>query len=217
MSKVIGPLLSFGASGQVGKSAVFGTWRGVQYARRYVIPANPDTAAQQTQRGSFATMREIWKRIGTLSRAPWDAYASGRRFLGLNAFIGENRLSIGTDPDMSNFIGSPGARGGIPLVAMAAASAVAQGGIDVDFTVPAVPAGWTLQATVVMAFVQQAPTAVFPGGAVEAEVLVAPWDHALVGLTPGATYVVSGWARYVKPDGSIAYSPSITDTAVATA
>ncbi len=51
MAKLKAPLLSLGASGQIGKSIVFFPWKGLNAAREYVIPSNPNTTAQQTQRG----------------------------------------------------------------------------------------------------------------------------------------------------------------------
>jgi hypothetical protein len=38
---------------QFGKSWVFATWKGIQYARKYVVPANPNTLGQQSQRTCF--------------------------------------------------------------------------------------------------------------------------------------------------------------------
>jgi len=43
--------LSLGASGAIGKSVVFFPWKGLDVAREYVVPANPKTDAQNTQRG----------------------------------------------------------------------------------------------------------------------------------------------------------------------
>ena len=51
MAKLTAPLLSFGASGQLGKTLVFFPWKGVKAVRTYVIPANPNTAGQDAQRG----------------------------------------------------------------------------------------------------------------------------------------------------------------------
>lgn len=51
MAKLKAPLLSLGASGQLGKVAVFFPWKGIDSVREYVIPANPRTIAQTTQRG----------------------------------------------------------------------------------------------------------------------------------------------------------------------
>ncbi len=51
MAKLKAPLLSLGASGQLGKTLVFFNWKGLDVAREYVIPANPKTTAQNLQRG----------------------------------------------------------------------------------------------------------------------------------------------------------------------
>lgn len=50
MAKLKAPLLSFGASGQIAKSIVYFPWKGLNLAREYVIPSNPKTAGQTTQR-----------------------------------------------------------------------------------------------------------------------------------------------------------------------
>lgn len=55
MAKVRLPLGSFGARGQIGKAFVYFPWKGIACVREYVIPANPNTAGQQTQRGYFTT------------------------------------------------------------------------------------------------------------------------------------------------------------------
>ena len=51
MPKLKAPLLSLGAAGQLGKAIVFFPWKGLNLAREYVIPANPKTTLQVTQRG----------------------------------------------------------------------------------------------------------------------------------------------------------------------
>lgn len=51
MAKLKGPLFSLGASQQLGKALVFFGWKGLDVVREYVIPANPRTALQTTQRG----------------------------------------------------------------------------------------------------------------------------------------------------------------------
>ena len=51
MAKLTAPLFSFGASGAIGKSLVFFPWKGINAVRQFVIPANPKTTAQATQRG----------------------------------------------------------------------------------------------------------------------------------------------------------------------
>lgn len=217
MAKVVAPLLSFGGSGQIGKSIVFGTWRGIDYARRYVIPANPKSTSQTFQRACFGTLREIWKRLDTDGRAPWQSYASGRKFLGLNAFIGENRLSMGTAADIEDLIGSPGAQGGVPLEDASFASGSSSGEIDVDVTVPSMPTDWTITATVALALHAQAPDATLVEPPTVTKVTMATWDLTITGLTAGEDYVIAVWMVMTKADGSVAYSPSITGTATALA
>jgi hypothetical protein len=51
MAKTKGALFGLGASGQLAKTIVFGSWKGIGTAREYVEPSNPNTALQQTQRG----------------------------------------------------------------------------------------------------------------------------------------------------------------------
>lgn len=51
MAKLKAPLLSLGASGKLGDTLVFFPWKGLNVAREYVIPSNPQTAGQVTQRG----------------------------------------------------------------------------------------------------------------------------------------------------------------------
>ena len=51
MAKLKAPLLSLGASGAIGKTMVFFGWKGLDVVREYVIPSNPQTTGQTTQRG----------------------------------------------------------------------------------------------------------------------------------------------------------------------
>lgn len=51
MAKLKAPLLSLGASGQIGKALVFFTWKGLNVVREHVVPSNPKTSGQVTQRG----------------------------------------------------------------------------------------------------------------------------------------------------------------------
>jgi len=50
VAKLKAPLLSLGASGAIGKSMVFFNWKGLDVVREYVVPANPKTTPQTTQR-----------------------------------------------------------------------------------------------------------------------------------------------------------------------
>lgn len=50
MAKVKAPLFGFGASGAIGKALVYFSWKGIDVVREYVVPVNPKSAKQVTQR-----------------------------------------------------------------------------------------------------------------------------------------------------------------------
>lgn len=56
MAKLKAPLLSLGASGKLGGALVFFNWKGIDVVREYVVPTNPNTTLQQTQRGYLTTL-----------------------------------------------------------------------------------------------------------------------------------------------------------------
>lgn len=56
MAKLKAPLMSLGASQQLGKALVFFAWKGINVVREYVIPSNPKTTLQNTQRGYLTTL-----------------------------------------------------------------------------------------------------------------------------------------------------------------
>lgn len=212
MAKTTAPALSFDAKGQIGKTMVYSRWRGIGYVRRHVVPANPRTAAQTTVRKTFALLREMWKLAGPLIKAPWDAFATGRPFTGMNKFVGENVRVLNGEADMDAFIGSPGARGGLPPTLIAVDS-LSAGQVTVDFTLPTLPDGWTMHGAVAFAFPQQAPDDFFVGNIIAGEDVSAPMNQVVLnGLTSGLTYIVAAYLRQTKPDGTIAYSVSLTDT-----
>jgi len=65
MAKLKAPLFSLGASQKLGDALVYFPWKGLNVVRQYVIPTNPQTAAQQTHRGRMTTIVDfIHARIG---------------------------------------------------------------------------------------------------------------------------------------------------------
>jgi hypothetical protein len=60
MAKLLGPLMSFDARGQLGKMLVYSGWKGIKTARTYVVPANPKAPGQVTQRGYMTAAVESW-------------------------------------------------------------------------------------------------------------------------------------------------------------
>ena len=209
MAKTNAPMLSFGGSGQIGKSMVHATWRGITYARAYVQPSNPQTASQMKTRSVFAWLSNVWKLGSSELQAPWLQNAKGRQFTGRNKFMGDNTKALRPGVDLSAFIGSPGANGGIPATSIAAAD----GGTSIDVTlgVPSVPAGWALTDTIAVAVTAQDPH----DGTDYATLSAASGDGTgLVSIDPVAAgdYQVVGWFVMSKPDGSLAYGASLSTT-----
>lgn len=223
MAKVKGPLLSLKASGQIGKSVVFGDWRGVDYARVHVVPANPQTTAQTLTRQTFQFADDQFKRMLTLAQAPWSAAAVGKPFTARNVFISRYVRELRGDADMADYLASPGVNGGLPLLDFTAVSGSGSGEIDVTADVPPEPVGWTHDAVIFTAFLDRAPDAQMTDFMEESEVLAAAWapgpppvaSDTLSGLVAGSDYAVSAFLRSTRADGVVAYG--VSQTIIATA
>ena len=211
MAKITGALLSLGGSGTIAKTITFSKWKGQPYARQRVIPSNPQSIAQTTTRGTFANGSNIWKNAGSLLIAPWDRFAQGQSLTGRNAFIGQFVAVLRGLANMQTMVFSPGAKGGVAPVSVAAAAGVA-GSIDVTIVPPTPPTGWTVQACVAATIEDGDPELITNFITVEGEDLVGPYVINLAGL-PTTLHVAGGWIRWLKPDGSIAYGPSLNSTA----
>lgn len=213
MAKTTAPVLSFGASGQIGDTLVFSSWKGVPYARRYVVPANPRSTKQTQVRGVFAMLNTLWLFTGSLARAPWEAYSQGKPLLGRNAFIGNNVALLRTLPastDMGAFQGSPGAKGGLPPVGITPTPSTTSISVAVD--VPEAPDGWTLTQAVGICIQDQDPQDPWTGTVTEAFDATSTYAVDFTGLVTSTDYVVSIWLEWLKPNGDTAYSISLTDS-----
>ena len=105
MATVKSPLLSMSASGQIGKSLVFGQWKGIDTCRQHVVPANPDTGAQGLVRDRMTAAVASWRNYITLPamRTAWNVAASAMAstLSGFNAFVASCHKLTKTDPDAS--------------------------------------------------------------------------------------------------------------------
>jgi hypothetical protein len=210
MAKVTAPLLGFNAAGQIGKTAVFGKWRGIQYARQHVIPANPNSAGQQLTRSLFTWLSNVFKVMPADAQAPWTANAAGRAYTNRNKFMGLNTKNMRGDTDLANFTGSPGAGGG--LAAAAFTPSAGSGQITCVVTPPTLPTGWTLTKAVMIAISAQNPQTDTDYDTYIDTVTVSPWEPTITGLSAG-DYQVSYWLEMTDASGNTVYGPS-TDAAV---
>jgi len=213
MAKLTGPLLSFGAKGQIGKTLVTADWKGIKYARQYTIPANPQTAEQTLTRTTFSFLQSLWLNAPTLFRAPWTANAIGRAYTDRNKLVAENLPVLRTEIDLNNFIASPGSLGGPPLNSITPSTGGASGEIDCLASAPTPPTGWTLASVSFATLPDQNSEDPFVGPLVTATDAAAPFDVTLTGLPAATVCQVTAWPVWTRPDGKTAYGPSLIDQA----
>lgn len=111
MAKVKTPLLSFDARGQIAKTLVYFPWKGIHAVRSYVIPANPNTGDQQTQRTRLTNAVDDWHTIGLipLDVTAWNRHATVRpsAMSGFNSFVKDHiDLQVGGDTPNMGFAGT---------------------------------------------------------------------------------------------------------------
>jgi len=215
MAKVTGPLLSLGAAGTIAGTQTYAKWKGRPYVRQRVTPANPNTTAQQTERGSFAWLQQVWKLSDTLMQEPWNLYATGQVMTGRNAWTKINQKAFFGETDNDAMLFSPGAKGGLPVANAAATPGSNQ--LSIAITAPTLPAGWTIVQGVAAAMRQQDPHAGALYTVTAGFDATSTYAVVLTGLTPSEVYVWGAWFEYEKPDGSAAYSAAFMGTATPTA
>lgn len=207
MPKLTGPLLSFGAAGQIAKTQVYASWKGRQYARRYVVPANPNSAAQQLTRNAFSFLQSVWKFWPESAKAAWSLYATNSRFNDINGFMKINLPILRPAADLTNMIVSPSAGSG--LVAGGLALAAAGGTITATLTAPDLPSGWAITKAYALAIANVDPQGAPTTDIIAASDDAAPWAVDLPGATSGQPYVVGAWFEFTKSNGNTAYGVSL--------
>jgi len=105
--KLRAPILSADARGRFADALVFGIWRGLNWARRLVMPRNPKTPRQEEVRGILTTVTRAWPKLSDSQRALWEAFAllmsptdplTGNqiRWTGIAGFIWTNTVLVDT-------------------------------------------------------------------------------------------------------------------------
>ena len=214
MAKPTAPLLSFGASGQIAKAAVYSSWKGKQYVRRHVVPANPNTASQQLSRGVFSWLNAVWKLLPNDVILPWTAYAKGKTLTNRNAFQKFNNATLQANLDLSVFAFSPGALGGFSPTL----TSITPGAGELTIVAASAanfPADWTPATMYAACIKSQDPSSAALYDVVAGNDASSPYSILLSGLD-AVEYQVGIWQAWTRPDGSIAYSPSLQSTGTPT-
>lgn len=90
------------ASGKVG-GIVTANWKGINYAREYVIPANPRTVNQTARRDVFANLVFLGRQVKTvLINTFWDNLFKGKSTSGFAQFMGYNQKRITAVTNLEN-------------------------------------------------------------------------------------------------------------------
>jgi hypothetical protein len=90
-------------SGRIG-NIVFYSSKGQQFARSYVIPRNPNTAAQRERRTLFAEAVTRWQSLSEHSKEKWNRKALGTVRTGYTLFISQFCTGINSGSENISFI-----------------------------------------------------------------------------------------------------------------
>lgn len=86
----LAPIVSDAAGKLAG--VVFSRWKGRNYARKLITPANPQSAAQTVVRNALARCVELWRSLSAVMKTQLDTFATGERMSGYNWYVGQNRV-----------------------------------------------------------------------------------------------------------------------------
>lgn len=214
MSRTTAPLLSFGASGQIGKTQVYAAWKGRPYARRYVVPSNPNSTGQAETRSTFKWLNNVWKYMPASAIEAWQLYGQNSRFTDRNGWIKSNLSGLRSQADLTNLIFSPSANGGIAATSIAVAAGAGQ--LAVTLTAPTLPTGWTIVEAIAAAIRQQDPQSGTLYVVTSATDATSPYVPTITGLTSGQVYRVGGWFKYAKTATEFAYGQALMSTGTPT-
>jgi hypothetical protein len=209
MSKVVAPLLSFSAGGQIAKTQVYSVWKGIPYVRRYVVPANPRTSDQILTRQAFTFLNYVWRIAPADFIAPWTAAAQGRPLTNRNLFLKQNASMLRTSPDLTGLVMSPGARGGLTslITITPGDDLITFAGSDPS----PLPSGWTVVKMVGVAIKQQDPQTGEDYEITAVSDSSSPYSVVMSGLDTATDYVAGAWWVYQRSASvtDLAYSASI--------
>ncbi len=215
MARLTGALFSLAASGTIANTLTFAKWKGIQYVRTRVIPANPKATGQRRVRGVFISLNELWKRMPSLGRAPFIANATGQPYTPRNKHIGENVVPLRDAATLRDYIWSVSGGQALPPTAVGIISPAA-GRINAVPSYPTAPIGYTLYSTVIGAI--EEGDASIDGGIVRIMYCnEAIGGGPLVRLDnlPAATYDVGVWINWTRDsDGATFYSTFLSSWVV---
>lgn len=213
MAKVSLPLLAISAKGTIGKSITFGNWRGINYARERVIPANPKTTAQMAQRNLMAFVVSAWQRAPAAIQNAYIAAAKNSDMTGFNLFTKRNLVSLRNKSGLLDFVASPGISGATPLAGITATGGVGQ--VDVSVVLGDAIPGTTVNRVHFILIKDGAPSGALDRNFLSAFDETAPYSATFSGLEAG-NYVVYAFTQCTEVKGKVVYSVSLSSSVTVT-
>lgn len=207
MAKVQLPLLGVSASGTIGDSITFGNWKGINYARQRVIPANPRTQAQVAQRETMTYVVSLYKRVPAVVAQAFELSARNTGMSGYNLFVKRNLVSLRGQQTNRGVVFSPGQSGGVALEDVSAQ--YANGSITATATPAAAIPGVTISRVWFLALPEEAPV-----GETQVSVLSASDDTSPYGATFSVAagsgwWVVSAFTQATTQGGATVFGVSL--------
>lgn len=214
MAVLGGPLFSLSARGTIASTITYSTWKGIQYARTRVIPANPRSVEQTKTRDVFTYLNDLYKFMPGIAREPWLAAVSGIPMTAQNMIQSKNVANLRDEIDLDLLDLSPGAFGGIPPSAIVVTPG--NDSISVAVTAPSAPTGWTLTGAQGVVVRDQDPHDTIVEPPVAVEDLTSTYTLAFTGLGSVVNYQVAVWLKWLTTNQSAAYSVALRDQAITT-
>lgn len=142
MVKVQAPALSLDASGSLANAIVFSKWKGRNYVRERVIPANPRSGGQVGIRAMFKFLTQDWTNLTAGNQATWEGRADDMVVSPFNAFLSYNMTR------WRNFLGpsqeDPATATGTPATWGAASATAGVRQITISKAITVVADNWAL-------------------------------------------------------------------------
>lgn len=143
MAVVKGPAMSLDASGSIAGAIVFSKWKGRNYVRQLVTPANPKSGSQTGFRSSMKFLAQIWAGLTAGNKATWEDRATDGIYSEFNAFTSYNQLRF------RNFLTpskeDPAAEASTPATAATGAAVAGVRMATVTLTDSGTPPDWGYQ------------------------------------------------------------------------
>lgn len=129
MVKVNAPAMSLDASGSLAGALVFSKWKGRNYIRQHVTPANPKSGPQVGIRAMMKFLSQNWDALSDAQKADWLDRATSSVISNFNAFVGYNlsrwrnfrspsKLDPATEDDIHGAISGHAATGAIRQITL---------------------------------------------------------------------------------------------------